>query len=58
MALVGLEAAQRVKSVCIGSTSAKACHVIGLTKVSYAEDPGIQTWADCVLEALREPQLV
>lgn len=52
VALVGLEAAQQKLSVCIGSTSAKACQAAGLTKVVHPEDPGIPGWVDCVLEAM------
>lgn len=55
--LVGLEAAQKVPAACIGSTSARACEKIGLTRVTYAEDPGIPGWVDCILSTLKEPQL-
>lgn len=37
-------------NVCIGATSAKACHSVGLPNVFYPEAPGIEGWAECVVE--------
>lgn len=54
VALVGLEAAQKKMSVCIGSTSARACNTAGLTKVIYPDAPSIDSWVGCVLEALQK----
>lgn len=54
VALVGLEAAQRQMSVCIGSTSARACNTAGLTKVIYPDSPSIDSWVECVLQALHQ----
>lgn len=54
VALVGLEAAQKMMSVCIGSTSARACNTAGLTKVIYPDAPSIESWVECVLEALQQ----
>lgn len=56
VALVGLEAAQRQMSVCIGSTSARACNTAGLTKVIYPDSPSIDSWVECVLQALQQLQ--
>ena len=58
MALVGLELAKQKRSVCIGSTSAKVCHNLGLSEVTYPEAPGIDSWVDCILEASKELDLV
>jgi len=54
VALVGLEAAKEKMSVCIGSTSARACNTAGLTRVIYPDAPSIESWVDCVLQALQE----
>lgn len=54
VALVGLEQAQQKLSVCIGSTSAKACATAGLTKVLYPDAPGIDTWVESVLQGLQQ----
>ncbi len=54
IALVGLEAAAGVLSVCIGSTSARAAHAAGLTRVSFPDSPSMDAWVDCVLQGLRE----
>jgi uroporphyrinogen-III synthase len=54
VALVGPEVAQAKMSVCIGSTSARACNTAGLTKVLYPDAPSIETWVDCVLQALQK----
>lgn len=54
VALVGLEAAQKKVSVCIGSTSARACESAGLTQVLHPDAPSIESWVGCVLEALQK----
>ncbi len=41
-------------SVCIGSTSARACEAAGLTKVYFPEAPGIEGWVRCVEQAARD----
>lgn len=38
-------------SVCIGSTSAKACRDAGLTDIYFPELPGLDTWVVCVEQA-------
>ncbi|KAF8057131.1 hypothetical protein HT031_006140 [Scenedesmus sp. PABB004] len=55
VALVGLDAAAAKLSVCIGSTSARACDSAGLPadRVVFPDAPGIDAWAGCVLSALR-----
>jgi uroporphyrinogen-III synthase len=50
--LVGLERALQVPAACIGETSAKACRAAGLERVYWPEAPGIDAWADAVVEAL------
>lgn len=50
--LVGLEAAKEVPAACIGETSARACRAAGLERVFWPEAPGIDGWAEAVLEAL------
>lgn len=50
--LVGLEAAKEVPAACIGETSARACHGAGLARVYYPEAPGIEGWAQAVVDAL------
>ncbi len=55
---MGRVEAQKKASVCIGSTSAKVCSKLGLTRVSYPDAPGIDTWVGCVLEAIKEQDLV
>lgn len=52
VALVGAEAAKQTLSVCIGSTSARACEAAGMSRILYPDAPGIDTWVECVLEAL------
>lgn len=54
VALVGLEKAQEKLSVCIGSTSAKACWNVGLDKVLYPDAPGIEKWAEYVVKGLQD----
>lgn len=54
VSLVGQDAAEKRLSVCIGSTSAKACRAAGLTKVYFPDAPGIEGWVASVLEAMRE----
>ncbi|GFH33035.1 uroporphyrinogen-III synthase, partial [Haematococcus lacustris] len=54
--LVGLKVAQEKASVCIGSTSAKACASAGLTRVFHPSDPGIPGWVEQVLLAVREQE--
>lgn len=51
---MGLEAAQKKMSVCIGSTSARACNTAGLSQVIYPDSPSIESWVDCVLQALQK----
>jgi len=58
VALVGLDLAQSKASVCIGSTSARACKAVGLTKVYFPDSPGIPGWVDCVEKAVAELGLV
>jgi uroporphyrinogen-III synthase len=50
--LVGLEAAMKVPAACIGETSARACAAAGLERVHFPEAPGIDGWAEAVVEAL------
>lgn len=54
--LVGLEAAQRYLSVCIGSTSARACDTAGLppSRTYFPDAPGIDTWIESLLQACKE----
>eukprot|EP00878_Enallax_costatus_P020777 GHUV01021971.1.p1 GENE.GHUV01021971.1~~GHUV01021971.1.p1 ORF type:complete len:141 (+),score=37.16 GHUV01021971.1:609-1031(+) len=54
VALVGLDNAKQKLSVCIGSTSAKACWNAGLDKVLYPDAPGIDTWVEQVVKGLQE----
>ncbi|KAL6764002.1 uroporphyrinogen-iii synthase [Haematococcus lacustris] len=54
--LVGLKVAQEKASVCIGSTSAKACASAGLTRVFHPSDPGIPGWVEQVLLAVHEQE--
>jgi uroporphyrinogen-III synthase len=58
VALVGVEEAQKKASVCIGSTSARVCGKLGLTRVSCPDAPGIDTWVECVLDVIKEADLV
>lgn len=58
VALVGVEEAQKKASVCIGSTSAKVCAKLGLTRVTYPDAPGIDTWVGCVLDVIKQADLV
>lgn len=53
-ALVGEERARGTVSVCIGSTSARACEAVGVRRVLYPDAPGIDSWAETVLEALEK----
>ncbi|KAK8951800.1 hypothetical protein KSP39_PZI003440 [Platanthera zijinensis] len=42
------------KSVaCIGQTTALAAKRLGLKNVYYPDNPGLEGWVDCILEALR-----
>jgi uroporphyrinogen-III synthase len=52
--LVGLEAAKAVPAACIGETSARACRGAGLERVYFPEAPGIEGWAQAVVDALAE----
>ncbi|GAX79037.1 hypothetical protein CEUSTIGMA_g6477.t1 [Chlamydomonas eustigma] len=57
--LVGLEVARSRLSVCIGSTSARACDAVGLSNESvlYPESPGIEGWLVKVQEAVHRLQV-
>jgi uroporphyrinogen-III synthase len=56
VALVGLEAARSKLSVCIGSTSAKACASAGLdmARVYFPDSPGVEGWVESVERACGE----
>lgn len=49
---VGEETAKKVAVACIGSTSARAADKLGLKKVFYPEEPGLDTFAATIEEAL------
>ena len=49
---VGEETAQRVAVACIGSTSARAADKLGLKNVYYPDEPGMDTFASTIEEAL------
>ena len=59
VSLVGLDLASKQLSVCIGSTSFKACQAAGLPleKIYYPESPGVKGWAESVIQACRENRL-
>ena len=50
------QAASQKLSVCIGSTSSRACDNIGLPKdrTYFPDAPGIEGWVDSVLQACKE----
>eukprot|EP00955_Chlamydomonas_euryale_P067027 359718-Chlamydomonas_euryale.AAC.11 len=56
VALVGLPAASERLSVCIGSTSARACESAGLPmeRVYHPASPGVDGWVESVLQACEE----
>eukprot|EP00197_Chlamydomonas_leiostraca_P010590 CAMPEP_0202867360 /NCGR_PEP_ID=MMETSP1391-20130828/9267_1 /ASSEMBLY_ACC=CAM_ASM_000867 /TAXON_ID=1034604 /ORGANISM="Chlamydomonas leiostraca, Strain SAG 11-49" /LENGTH=287 /DNA_ID=CAMNT_0049547399 /DNA_START=64 /DNA_END=927 /DNA_ORIENTATION=- len=56
VALVGKEVADKKPSVCIGSTSARACEAAGLTHILYPDAPGIDGWVGCVVQAAEQLQ--
>jgi uroporphyrinogen-III synthase len=45
-------------SVCIGSTSARACEAAGLKKIYFPSSPGVEGWASSVMDAIKENGLV
>jgi len=49
---VGEDSAARIAVACIGSTSAKAAKSLGLTKIFYPAEPGLDTFASTIEEAL------
>lgn len=49
---VGEEIAARMPVACIGSTSAKAAESLGLKKIFYPDEPGLETFASTIEEAL------
>jgi uroporphyrinogen-III synthase len=49
---VGEETAARMPVACIGSTSARAAEKLGLKKIFYPEEPGLETFASTIEEAL------
>jgi uroporphyrinogen-III synthase len=49
---VGEETAARMPVACIGSTSARAAEKLGLKKVFYPDEPGLETFASTIEEAL------
>lgn len=51
---MGLQAAKEKMSVCIGSTSAKACDAVGLSRVVFPDSPSMEAWVDSVLQALQQ----
>lgn len=56
--IVGEEATQHMSIACIGSTSARAAEKLGLQRIRYPEEPGVDTWAAVVEDCLRERQLL
>ena len=49
---VGEETAARMPVACIGSTSARAAEKLGLKKVFFPAEPGLETFASTIEEAL------
>lgn len=52
MRLLGKEDASKAAIACIGSTSARAAEGLGLERIFYPEQPGLDGFVDSIMEAL------
>lgn len=55
--LAGEDAAQATAAACIGSTSARAAEKLGIRRVYFPEHPGLEGFADSVMQALAPPRV-
>lgn len=52
--LAGREADGSPSIACIGSTSARAAEKLGLTRIYYPQEPGVENWAESIMQALAD----